>query len=286
MKLGTFTACVFALGITGSGIQAQTMDKKTITLDGARKVVAAAMIEARRVNSGGVIAVVDEGGNLVTLDRIDGSFAAGANISIGKARTAAIFKKPTKFFEEIIKNGRTAMVALNDFTPLQGGEPILIDGQIVGAVGVSGASNADEDEKMALAGAAAFSSPSATYQKVDYFERDKVAAAFLKGAVLLDGSDGRNFMVHASRREMPGGSEVHTQDADVIYVLDGTATFITGGTLVGGKNIAADEIRGTGIQGGQTYHLTKGDVIVVPRNTPHWFQEVTNPFTYYVVKVR
>src|SRR5947199_3473650 len=129
--------------------QAQVIDKKGLALDGAMKVIAAAVAEAKRVNApGGVIAVVDDGGNLMALERLDNTFAAGANISIGKARTAAIFKKPTKVFEDIIKNGRTAMVALKDFTPLQGGEPILYEGQIIGAVGVSGATNADKDEEI------------------------------------------------------------------------------------------------------------------------------------------
>jgi len=103
--------------------------------------------------------------------------------------------------------------------------------------------------------------------------------------VLFDGQ-GRNYMVHASRREKPGQAEVHTNDADIVYVLDGTATFITGGTVVGAKNIAADEIRGASIENGETRLLKKGDVIIVPNNTPHWFKETSNPFTYYVVKVR
>ena len=102
-----------------------------------------------------MIAVVDDGGNLMALERLDGTFAAGANISIGKARTAALFKKPTAFFEDIIRKGRTPMVALNDFTPLQGGVPIVVGDQVVGAVGVSGAASAQQDEEMAMAGAAA-----------------------------------------------------------------------------------------------------------------------------------
>ena len=86
------------------------------------------------------------------MDRIDNTFAAGGLISIGKARTAAIFKKPTRFFEEIIKKGRTPMVALNDLTPLEGGVPIKVDGQIVGAVGVSGATS-PQDAQCAQMGA-------------------------------------------------------------------------------------------------------------------------------------
>ena len=93
-------------------------------------------------------------------------------------------------------------------------------------------------------------------------------------------------MIHASRREKAGMAEVHTQDADLIYVLGGSATFVTGGSVVGGSNIAPDEIRGSSINDGETKTLAKGDVIVVPAGTPHWFKQVSNPFLYYVVKVR
>src|SRR6058998_4194566 len=135
---------------------AEVADKKALTLDGAKKVAAAAAADARAHGEGSAIAVVDDGGNLMYLERLDGTFAAGARISIGKARTAALFKKPTAAFEDIIKNGRTAMVALEDFTPLQGGVPITVDGQIVGGVGVSGASSAQQDEELAIAGANVF----------------------------------------------------------------------------------------------------------------------------------
>src|SRR5689334_25166573 len=82
----------------------QVTDKKTLTLDGARKVISAAKAQAHKLNAGGVIAVVDDGGNLMALERLDGTFSAGANISIGKARTAVMFKKPTRFFEELIRS--------------------------------------------------------------------------------------------------------------------------------------------------------------------------------------
>jgi glc operon protein GlcG len=141
---------------------AQTVQKKGLTLDGAKKVIAAAVAEAKSKNApGGAIAVVDEGGNLIAVERLDNTFAAGANISIGKARTAVLFKKPTKFFEDVINKGRTAMATLNDFTPLQGGIPIMVDGQIVGAVGVSGAASAQQDEELAIAGANALATSSA-----------------------------------------------------------------------------------------------------------------------------
>jgi len=134
---------------------AQTVEKRTLTIDGAKQVAAAAAAEARKNNEGGVIAIVDDGGNLMYLERLDGTFPAGAKISIGKARTAALFKKPTAAFEEIIRNGRTPMVALEDFTPLQGGVPIEINGTVVGAIGVSGAASQVQDEVVAKAGAAA-----------------------------------------------------------------------------------------------------------------------------------
>lgn len=159
MKLKILIATLIVLG-TPLFITAQTIEKKALTIDGAKRVIAAAVAYAKKNNApGGVIAVVDDGGNLMALERLDGTFAAGANISIGKARTAALFKRPTKVFEDIIKNGRPAMVALPDayFTPLQGGIPITIDGQIVGGVGVSGAASAQQDEELAIAGANVFS---------------------------------------------------------------------------------------------------------------------------------
>lgn len=136
---------------TGPGVSV----KSVLTLEGARMCMTAAQTFAREKGATPSIAVVDDGGNLVMVERMDGSFAAGANVSIGKARTSAIFKKPTKVFEDTIKGGRTTMLALNDFTPLQGGVPIVVEGQIVGAIGVSGAASAEQDEMVAMAGAAA-----------------------------------------------------------------------------------------------------------------------------------
>lgn len=264
---------------------AQVADKKTLTLEGARQVIAAAKDYAKKNNApGGVIAVVDDGGNLMALERLDGTFSAGANISIGKAKTAVMFKRPTKVFEDIIKNGRTSMVALPDFTPLQGGVPIMIDGQIVGGVGVSGAMSAQQDEELAIAGANFLSD--AKTSAVMFFDAEMVKAAFAKGAVLEDGSNGENYMVHASRREKSGMSEVHELDTDIIYVLDGTATFVTGGKSVDPKQVAPNEFRGSMIDGGETRQLKKGDVVIVPKGVPHWFKKVDGAFLYYVVKVR
>lgn len=275
---------MLAIVVCGVSIDGQTTDKKSLTLEGARRVIDGAKEFARKANApGGVIAVVDDGGSLVALERLDGTFSAGSAISVGKAKTAVMFKRPTKFFEDIIKNGRTAMVALPDFTPLQGGVPIVVDGQVVGGVGVSGAASAQQDEEVAIAGANALGAPGTT---VKFFDAETVKAAFAKGAVLEDGSNGKNFMVHASRRENPGMSEVHELDTDIIYVLEGTAVFVTGGRSVDPKQTAPNEFRGSSVDGGDVRNLRKGDVVIVPKGVPHWFKQVDGTFLYYVVKVR
>jgi glc operon protein GlcG len=110
----------------------------------------------------------------------------------------------------------------------------------------------------------------------------EVQAAFAKGMPLVEND---LYKVHASRRDAPGQAEVHTRDTDILYVLQGTATLVTGGSLVAGKEIAPDEIRGARIDGGVARELAPGQVVVVPNGTPHWFQRVSGPFVYYVVKV-
>jgi glc operon protein GlcG len=281
--------------VAGSAAQAQVAERKSLTLEGARRVIKAAEEYGKENKApGGVIAVVDAGGNLMALERLDGTFAAGANISIGKARTAVLFQKPTKVFEDIINKGRTAMAALPDsfFTPLQGGIPVVVDGQIIGGVGVSGAMSAAQDEQLAIAGADSAKSfgadPAATSNlPVSYFSRQQTEAGFEKGSVLFDGDNGgRNYMVHASRRDGPGLVEVHTKDTDILYVLKGSATVVTGGNMIDGKPIAADEIRGKEITGGETREVAPGDSMIIPNGVPHWFKDVQGPFLYFVVKVR
>jgi len=120
--------------------------------------------------------------------------------------------------------------------------------------------------------------PSATY-----IAAAQVTAAFARGMPLLETG---GYKVHASRREAAGMAEVHVQDTDIIYVLEGTATIVTGGNVVDGKALAgsADEIRGASIRGGNAQRLSKGDVFIVPNGVPHQFTEVQAPFLYYVVK--
>jgi glc operon protein GlcG len=287
--LASFIAAAVTVAWAGTG-QAQVVEKKALTLEGARQIIATAIGEARRLRApGGVIAIVDDGGNLMALERLDGTFAAGANISIGKARTAALFKRHTRAFEDIIKNGRTAMVALPDFTPLQGGIPIVVGEEVVGGIGVSGAASAQQDEELALAGAAAAKTlklgmaGTETSRKVTFIDSPMVATGFQKGAVLV--STG-NYMVHASHREMDGVAEIHALDTDLIYMLEGSATFTTGGSVPDAKPTEPNELRGSTIVGGESRRIVKGDVVVVPAGVPHMFTNVQGPLNYYVVKVR
>jgi quercetin dioxygenase-like cupin family protein len=117
---------------------------------------------------------------------------------------------------------------------------------------------------------------------VTYVDHDKVAAALSKGGPLVSAPD---LTVSGSHRDKAGQVELHEKETDVIHVIDGEATFVTGGTMVGGKSTKAGQQVGSDIKGGQTHHLTKGDVIVVPAGTPHWFKEVPSSISYYVVKV-
>jgi glc operon protein GlcG len=118
--------------------------------------------------------------------------------------------------------------------------------------------------------------------KVTYVSHDKVAGALAKGGPLVNAPD---FLVSGSHREQAGQVEVHDKETDVIYVVEGEATFVTGGTPVGMKVTRPGQSLGTDIKNGETHHLTKGDVIVVPAGTPHWFKEVPKTVSYYVVKV-
>ena len=117
---------------------------------------------------------------------------------------------------------------------------------------------------------------------VTFIPATTVTRGFVKGMPLLEVAA---YKVHASRREGDGMVEVHVKDTDIAYVLEGTATVVTGGTMVGGRTIVPDEIRGVSIDGGTVQHLAKGDVIVIPNGVPHWFREVQAPCLYYVVKV-
>ncbi|PYL91609.1 MAG: hypothetical protein DMF16_02085 [Verrucomicrobia bacterium] len=266
---------VAALVGIATATQAQIIEKESLNLDGAKKAIAAAVDYAKKNNApGGVIAVVDE------------------------ARTAVLFKKPTRFFEELINKGRTAMTTVDGFTPLIGGIPIMVDNQVVGGIGVSGAASAAQDEELALAGANALMGNAAKpdmpaptsniensltqpAQTATFIDSKNVSAAFAKGMPLLETV---GYKVHASRRVEPGQAEIHTLDTDVIYVVEGSATLVTGGKVPDAKPIAPNELRGSKIAGGQEHHIGKGDVVIIPNGLPHQFSAVTGELHYFVCK--
>jgi uncharacterized protein GlcG (DUF336 family)/mannose-6-phosphate isomerase-like protein (cupin superfamily) len=271
------------LGFASAASSADVASSPTLTLDGAKSVAASAISYARSKQApGGAIAIVDAAGTVLYLERLDGTFLNASDISIGKARTAVLFGKPTRVFEDIVNQGRYAMLgvpAVAPFTPLKGGVPISVGGKVIGAIGVSGAASAAQDDEIASAGAAEFEkSHRAT---VTFVPRSQVDEGFRKDANLVNDSA---YRVNASRRDGPGEAEIHLAETDIFYVLEGSATFVTGGNVIDPKNLSSSEIRGKAIDGGEERHLAKGDVITIPRGIPHWFKQVDAPFIYYVVK--
>jgi len=151
-KLGwaVLVACTTAVAVADAR-QPMTVDKQVLTLAAARSAIAAAEGEAARRGIGVVTVVVDDAGHVIQLSRMDAAQVASVNVGIGKARTAAIYRRPSRDFEEQVKNGRIVALALADATPLQGGLPVRLGGRVVGAVGVSG-DTPQVDEAIAAAG--------------------------------------------------------------------------------------------------------------------------------------
>jgi len=142
----------------GVGIaQAQLIEKTALTLEGAKRIAAAAEAKATADGARVIIAVVDEGGSLLLLERLDDTQVASVNVGIDKARTAAIYRRPSKVFEDQVKNGRISALALHGAVALQGGVPIIVNGKVIGAIGVSG-ETPQQDEDIAMAGSAVASS--------------------------------------------------------------------------------------------------------------------------------
>ncbi|HTS52262.1 MAG TPA: heme-binding protein [Burkholderiales bacterium] len=127
-------------------------DKKALTLEAAKKIAAAAEAEAVKNKWNVVIAIVDDGGHLIYLQRMDGTQTGSVDVAIRKAQTAMSFKRPTKVFEDAIAGGRNALIALHGALPLEGGLPLITGGQPIGAIGVSGVKST-EDGQIAKAGA-------------------------------------------------------------------------------------------------------------------------------------
>lgn len=149
-----FIALIAILDSTGAWAADPLPSKPVLTLAYAEEVMDAAMDAVTRLKApSGTIAIVDDGGHVVLVKRLNNTMPATPPVAIGKARTAAIFKTPTAKFEQIIRDGRTPMLNIDGFTPMQGGVPLVLDGNVIGAIGVSGAASAAQDEEIAVAGA-------------------------------------------------------------------------------------------------------------------------------------
>jgi uncharacterized protein GlcG (DUF336 family) len=265
-----------AISIAGAAADFSTAELPALTYEGARLAAEAVGAEAARRGVHPVVSAVDAGGALVYLVRPDSAQVASVEVTTDKARTAAIYRRPSKDFEDQASGGRPSALHLARAVPLQGGIPLTADGEVIGAIGVSGATSADEDQELAVIGAEAFSaalaaSPNGAANGAVFFPRDVVQEKFQKGGLLLETP---GYKIDAGRRDGPGAPELHDSEVDVMRVISGSATVVTGG-----------EIRGDRIDGGEQRRLSEGDVLAIPNRVPHQFVDVSDPFLYFVVKV-
>ena len=139
-------SCFLMLMPVSTQLHAQTIEKKALSMELAKKIAARAETEAKKNNWTMVIAVVDDGGNLVYLERMDGTQIGSIEVAIAKAKSANNYKRPTKAFEDALVGGRMAVLKLPGAMPLEGGIPIMIEGKVVGAIGVSGGMSSQDGE--------------------------------------------------------------------------------------------------------------------------------------------
>jgi uncharacterized protein GlcG (DUF336 family)/uncharacterized RmlC-like cupin family protein len=273
-----------AVSLAGARTHFSTVEVQALTYDGARLAAEAAGEIATRRGVAPVVAAVDAAGALLYLWRPDRAQVASVAVATDKARTAAIYRRPSKDFEDQAAGGRPSALHLARAVPLQGGMPILDDGQVVGAIGVSGASSADEDQELAAVGAeaAAAAARDGAAAGAVFFPSVAVRERFETGGLLLDM---RRYKLDAGRRVAPGEVEYHEHIVDVMHVVQGSATVVTGGDMLDPREVASGEIRGRAIQGGTTHQLAEGDVLAIPAGVPHQFVTVSDPFLYFVVKV-
>lgn len=244
-----------AISLAGAAAPFSTIEVPALGYGQARLVAETAGAEATARGVAPVVAVVDAEGQLVYLWRPDAAQVASVGVATDKARTAAIYRRPSRDFEQQASNGRASALHLARAVPLQGGMPLTVDGHVIGAVGVSGASSADEDQELAEIGVAA---TGRTNGRATFFPRTLVEAG---GGILLDAGA---FKLDAGLRTAPGEIELHERDVDVMHVIEGTANVTTG-----------DE----------EHRLETGDVLAIPSGVPHQFVDVSDPFRYFVVKV-
>jgi len=275
-----------AIAIAGAEAALSTREVRALSVAGARVAAGAAGAIASERDVSPVVAVADAGGELVYLWRPDRAQVASVGVATDKARTAAIYRRPSKDFEDQASGGRPSALHLARAVPLQGGIPLEVEGEVVGAIGVSGASSAEEDSELAQAGASAFvaalTPAKGNGNGAAYFSSDELRARFEEGGLLLDTT---GWKLDAGRRVAPGEVEYHERYVDVMHVVDGRATVVTGGTLVEPREVAAGELRASTVEGGTRHELREGDVLAIPNGVPHQFVDVSDPFLYFVVKV-
>jgi glc operon protein GlcG len=271
-----------AVSLAGAAAQFSTTTVPALSAADARRVAETVAAESARRGVSPVCAVVDSGGDLMCVWRPDLAQVASVGVATDKARTAAIYRRPSKDFEDQAANGRASALHLARAVPLQGGIPIVRDRQVVGAVGVSGASSADEDQELATLGADALTPRDASSNGAAFFAGDTVREKFATGGLLFDAG---TYKLDAGRRIAAGEVEYHAHTVDVMQVVEGSATLITGGEMVGARSVADGELRAQSLTGGDPRELSAGDVLAIPAGVPHQFTGVSDPFLYLVVKV-
>ena len=271
-----------AISIAGAQAQFTTREIPALSYDDAKRVADSAAAIARERGVNPVVAVVDAGGELVYLQRPDRAQVASVGVATDKARTAAIYRRPSKDFEEQATGGRPSALDLARAVPLQGGIPLSAGNEVAGAIGVSGASSADEDQELALAGAAAFAPQNGQRNGAAFFSGAQLAEKFETGGLLLDTA---RYKLDAGRRVEPGDVEFHRDVVDVMHVVQGTAIVVTGGEMRNAREVAPGEMRAEAVDGGTPHELREGDVLAIPNGVPHQFTQVSDPFLYFVVKV-
>jgi len=274
-----------AISIAGAEADFSTHETTVLTYEGAKLAAEAVGVAAAQRGVAPVVSAVDAGGELMYLVRPDAAQVASVNVTTDKARTAAIYRRPSKDFEDQAAQGRPSALHLARAVPLQGGEPIVIGGEVVGAIGVSGASSADEDRELALVGveaARAAAAENGHRNGAAFFSSSDLNAKFEQGGILLDAG---GFKLDAGRRIEPGEVEYHEHAVDVMHVVEGSATVVTGGEMIDPREVAAGELRAERVEGGTSHALSEGDVLAIPNGVPHQFVDVSDPFLYFVVKV-
>src|SRR6266700_6463443 len=274
-----------SVSLAGAHTSFSTTEIPALTREGARVAADAAAVVATARAVWPVVAVVDAGGELMHLWRPDRAQVASVQVATDKARTAALYRRPSKDFEDQAAHGRPSALHLARAVPLQGGMPIVHGGQVAGAVGVSGASSADEDQELSklAAEAASAAARDGGGKAATYFPAESVAAKFATGGLLHYTP---SYKIDAGRRTAPGEVEYHEHVADIMHVVSGTATVVTGGQMIAPRTVGPGEMRAAAIEGGTRHELGEGDVLVIPPGAPHHFAAVSDPFLYLVAKVQ